>query len=150
MGWGMKHLKMMRRKGGKDWESAFHTEWKNSGGWSMKGALFTLAGLAQNPEGRRGGQAKTAEEQRCNESPSQLCWPCWKDRATQGTGSSFCGGMEEARAAGMPRGHIRAVLQTSRKPFGWQEPIWPTKLLFCLPAFLSPPTLSFNPHLSLG
>lgn len=54
MGWGMKHSKMMRWKGGKDGESALHAEWKNSGGWSMKGALFTLAGLAQNPRGRGG------------------------------------------------------------------------------------------------
>lgn len=69
MGWGMKHLKMMRWKGGKDGESALHTEWKNSGGWSMKGALFTLAGLAQNPGGR-GAQAKTAEEQRCDGAPA--------------------------------------------------------------------------------
>jgi hypothetical protein len=135
MGWGMKHLKMMRWKGGKDGESALHAEWKNSGGWSMKGALFTLAGLAQNPGGIGGAQAKTAEEQRCDGSPSQLCWPCWKDRATQGGGSSFCGGMEEAGAAGIPRGHIRAVLQTSRSYLAGKNQFGlPSYCSVCLPS----------------
>lgn len=114
-----------------------------------EGALFTLAGLAQNPGGR-GAQAKTAEEQRRNGSPGQLCRPCWKDRATHGGGQRLLwrdgGGQGSWRAQ---RTH-KSSSAHFQKLFGWQEPIWPTKLLFCLPAYPSPPTLSCNPHLSLG
>lgn len=77
-------MKMMRWKGGKDWESALHTERKNPGGWSMKGALFTLAGLAQNPAGRRGAEQRQLRNRDAMRAPSQLCRPFWKDRATQG------------------------------------------------------------------
>lgn len=145
---GMQKVENDEMEGRQGRESALHREWKNSGG--MKGALFTLPGLAQNPGGRGGQQAKTAEEQRCGASPSQLCRPCWKDRATQGGGSSFCEGMEEAGAAGMPRGHIRAVLQTSRSYLAGKNQFGPPSYCSVCPPSPAPPTLSCNPHLSLG
>lgn len=39
---------------------------------------------------------------------------CWKDGAAQGRDSSFCAACRPARAAGVPRGHVRAALQTSK------------------------------------
>lgn len=39
---------------------------------------------------------------------------CWKGQAAQGRDSSFCGAGRQAGAAGVPRGHVRAALQTSK------------------------------------
>lgn len=40
---------------------------------------------------------------------------CWKDRAAPGRDSSFRGACGPAGAAGVPRGHVRAALQTSKR-----------------------------------
>lgn len=78
---------------------------------------------------------------------------CWKDRATQGMDSSFCGACRQAGAAGIPRGHVRAALQTSKA-------IWLTRTYLAhqvtmLSARLpqptpspptKPPTLLCSPH----
>ena len=85
----------------------------------IKGTLFTLLGLAEGPAGTRdgegGGQEETAEEHRVGiAAPANCARLCWKDGAAQGRDSSFRGACRQARAAGMPRGHVRAALQTSK------------------------------------
>lgn len=39
---------------------------------------------------------------------------CWKNRAARGRDGSFCGAHRQAGAAGVPRGHVGAALQTSK------------------------------------
>lgn len=113
MGWGMKHLKMMRWKGGKDGESALHAEWKNSGGWSMKGHCSRWLGWHRTQEGggRKQRQLRSRDAMgalaNCAGRAGRIGQP------TEGA-NGFCGGTEEAGAAGVPRGHIRAVQHTSR------------------------------------
>lgn len=60
-----------------------------------------------------------------------------KDRAAQGRGSSVWGAHRQAGAAGVPRGHVRAALQTSKSHLADENLFGPPSYV-CLPSLTYP------------
>lgn len=104
-------------------------------------------GLAGTRDGEGGDQEESAEEHRVGIGvPANCARLCWKDGAAQGRDSSFRGACRQARAAGMPRRHVRAALQTSKSHLADKNLFGPPSYYSVCPP--SQPTLSLpsKPH----
>lgn len=66
-------------------------------------------------------------------APANCAGLCWKDRAAQGRGGSFCGAHRRAGAAGMPRGHVGAALQTSKSHLADKNVFGPPSCYYVCP-----------------
>lgn len=79
-------------------------------------------------------------------APANCAGLCWKDRAAQGRDGSFCGAHRRAGAAGVPRGHVRAALQTSKSHLADKNIFGPPSYYYVCPPSAAHPSLSAKPR----